>query len=56
LSIGESAYVKGAAYILFMLDIHGDIQIIEDVALICSRTDAQLQKKITLNWLVVSQN
>jgi hypothetical protein len=39
-----------------MLGIHRDIQIIEDGASICSRTDAQLQKKFTLNWFVVLQN
>ena len=42
----ENAYVKDAAQILFMLDIYCYIQFIEDVARICSRTDAQLQKEI----------
>jgi hypothetical protein len=52
LSIGESAFVTDAVHI-FMLDSHGDTQIIEDVACICSHSGAQLQKKESLDWLVV---
>jgi hypothetical protein len=45
LSNCESAYVKDVAQMIFMLEIHHYIHIIEDVAYICLRRDALLQKK-----------
>jgi hypothetical protein len=32
LSVAESVYVKDAAHIPFLLDIHGDVQVMEDGA------------------------